>query len=157
MTHTLEKPSDITFAILHFYAFACRGPFILRRNCVAVTIYRLLSAASHRSFTAFQVKMNFATPQCSYIAISVQDGAVRQRNAIAVYYRSDDVTIFFFFFFFFFFDFSVLDTMYRWSMMKNIHGPYWVGIGSWGPELWPHEYLISPIEISVNWPGSKQL
>ena len=38
-----------------------------------------------------------------------------------------------FFFFFFFLDFSVLDTMYRWSMMKNIHSPSWVGIGSWGP------------------------
>ena len=25
-----------------------------------------------------------------------------------------------------------------------------------GPEIWPHGYLISPIEISVNWPGSKQ-
>ena len=56
-----------------------------------------------------------------------------------------------------FLDFSVLDTMYRWSMMKNIHSPNWVGIGSWGPELWPHEYLISPTEISVNWSGSKQL
>ena len=26
-----------------------------------------------------------------------------------------------------------------------------------GPKIWPHEYLISPIEISVNWSGSKQL
>ena len=25
--------------------------------------------------------------------------------------------------------FSVLDTMYRWSMMKNIHSPNLVGIG----------------------------
>ena len=32
--------------------------------------------------------------------------------------------------------------------MKNIHSPNWVGIGSWGLEIWPHEYLISPIEIS---------
>ena len=47
--------------------------------------------------------------------------------------------------------------MYRWSMMKDIHSPNGVGIGSWGPEIWPHEYLISPIEIGVNWPGSKQL
>ena len=31
---------------------------ILHRNCVAVPIYRLLSAASHRSITAFQIKMN---------------------------------------------------------------------------------------------------
>ena len=23
-----------------------------------------------------------------------------------------------------------------------------------GPKIWPHEYLISPIEISVTWPGS---
>ena len=61
---------------------------------------------------------------------------------------------FFFFFFFFFLHFSVLDTMYRWSMMKNIHSQNLVGIGSWGPEIWPHEYLISPTEISVNWPGS---
>ena len=39
-------------------------------------------------------------------------------------YRSDDVTKNFFL------DFSILDTMYRWSMMKNIHSPNWVGIGS---------------------------
>ena len=56
-----------------------------------------------------------------------------------------------------FLHFSVLDTMYGWSMMKNIHSPNLVGIGSWGPEIWPHEYLICPIEISVNWPGSKHL
>ena len=30
-------------------------------------------------------------------------------------------------------------------------------IGSWWPEIWSREYLISPIEISVNWSGSKQL
>ena len=41
--------------------------------------------------------------------------------------------------------------------MKNIHSPNLVEIGSWGPEIWPHEYLISSIEISVNWHGSKQL
>ena len=40
---------------------------------------------------------------------------------------------------------------------ENIHSPNLVGIGSWGPQIWPHEYLISPIEISVNWSGSKQL
>ena len=50
----------------------------------------------------------------------------------------------------FFWHFSILDTMYQWSMMKNIHSPNWVGIGSWGPEIWPHEYLISPTEINVN-------
>ena len=33
--------------------------------------------------------------------------------------------------------------------------PKLVGIRSWGPKIWPHEYLICPIEISVNWPGSK--
>ena len=60
-------------------------------------------------------------------------------------------------FFFFFLHFSVFDIMYRWSMMKNIHSPNLVGIGSWWPEIWPHEYLISPIEIIVNWLGSKQL
>ena len=30
---------------------------------------------------------------------------------------------------FFFFHFSVLDTMYRWSMMKNNHSPNLMGIG----------------------------
>ena len=46
-------------------------------------------------------------------------------------------------------------------MMKNIHSPpppkkkKLVGIGSWESEIWPHEYPSSPIEISVNWPGSK--
>ena len=48
--------------------------------------------------------------------------------------------------------FIILDTMYRWSMMKNIHSPNLVGISSWVPEIWLHEYLISPTEISVNWP-----
>ena len=56
-----------------------------------------------------------------------------------------------------FLHFSILNNMCRWSMIKNIHSQNLVGIGSWGPEIWPHEYLISPIEISVNWPGSKQL
>ena len=31
---------------------------------------------------------------------------------------------------------------------KNIHSPNLVGIGSWEPEIWPHEYLISPFETS---------
>ena len=43
-------------------------------------------------------------------------------------YRSDDITKNFSL------HFSVLDTMYRWSMMKNIHSPNLVGIGSWGPD-----------------------
>ena len=63
-----------------------KGPFILHYKCIAVPIYWLLSAASHRSITAFQVKMNLTfhvTPQCSHIAISVQVGAVRQHSAIA--------------------------------------------------------------------------
>ena len=38
--------------------------------------------------------------------------------------------------------------------MKNIHSPNLVEIGSWGLEIWPYEYLICPIEISANWPGS---
>ena len=38
--------------------------------------------------------------------------------------------------------------------MKDIHSPNLVGISSWGPKIWPHEYLISPTEIIVNWPNS---
>ena len=49
---------------------------------------------------------------------------------------------------------SFLNAMYWLSMMKNLHSPDLVGIGSWGPEIWQHEHLIRPIEISVNWPGS---
>ena len=30
-------------------------------------------------------------------------------------------------------------------------------IGLYGAEIWLHEYLISPTEVSVNWPGSYQL
>ena len=45
--------------------------------------------------------------------------------------------------------FIVLDIISRRSMMKNIHSLFLVGIGLPGPEIWPHEYLISPIEISV--------
>ena len=32
--------------------------------------------------------------------------------------------------------------------MKNPHTPNLTWIGSW-PEIWPHEYLISPTEMSV--------
>ena len=35
--------------------------------------------------------------------------------------------------------------------------PKFGGNRLWGPEIWPHEYLISSTEIGVNWPGSKQL
>ena len=28
-------------------------------------------------------------------------------------------------------------------------------MGIWWPEIWPHEFLISPIEMSANWPGSQ--
>ena len=41
---------------------------------------------------------------------------------LKIEYRSDDITKNFFV------DFSVLDTMYQWSMMKNIHSPHWVGM-----------------------------
>ena len=52
---------------------------------------------------------------------------------------------------------SILNTMYLWSMMKNIHIPNLVEICSWGPMIWLHECISSPIEISVNWPGSQLL
>ena len=61
-----------------------KGPFILHRNCVAVRIYQLLSAASHRSITAFHEFKFHAKLQCSNIAISVQYGTVWQSNTIAV-------------------------------------------------------------------------
>ena len=38
--------------------------------------------------------------------------------------------------------------------MKNPHLSNLTWISLWWPEIWPHEQLISPIEISVNWPGS---
>ena len=41
---------------------------------------------------------------------------------VCIEYRSDDITP----------HFSILDTMYRWSMMKNIYSPNLVGIGLWG-------------------------
>ena len=55
-------------------------------------------------------------------------------------YRSDDITKTFLYF-------SVVDTMYRWSIIKNIHSPNLLRIGSWGPEIWPYEYLINPYEF----------
>ena len=58
---------------------------------------------------------------------------------------------------FLFLHFSIFMTIFQQNMMKNPHTPNLTWIGSWGPKIWPHEYLISPTEISVNWPGSKQL
>ena len=60
-------------------------------------------------------------------------------------------------FFFFFLVFQRFEYHISVEHDENPHKPNLVGIGSWGPEIWPHEYLISPIEISVNWPGSYQL
>ena len=37
---------------------------------------------------------------------------------------------------------------------KNPNTPNFTLISSWWLEIWPHEYLISPIEITVNWHGS---
>ena len=56
-----------------------------------------------------------------------------------------------------FLHFSIFMTIFQQNMMKNPHAPNLTWIGSWWPEIWPYKYLISPIEISVNWPGSKQL
>ena len=56
-------------------------------------------------------------------------------------YQSDDVT-------------KNLKTIYRQSMIKNLRSPNLEEISSWEPEICPHEYVINPIEISVNWPGS---
>ena len=98
--------------------------------------------------------VNFQNMDSPSIMSILKMNLLTTNNIIAnwdIEYSSDDVTKNFFS------DFSVLDTMYQWSMMKNIHSPNWMGIGSWGPEIWRHEYLISPIEISVNWSGSKQL
>ena len=59
----------------------------------------------------------------------------------SIEYWSDDVTKNFFCISAFW------DTMSRWSMMKNNHSPNLVGIGSWGPEIWPHEYLyLAPLK-----------
>ena len=56
-----------------------------------------------------------------------------------------------------FLHYSIFMTIFQQNMMKNPHTPNLTWIGSQWPEIWPHEYLISLIEISVNWPGSKQL
>ena len=45
-------------------------------------------------------------------------------------------------------------TFFLMKINENLHSPNLVEIGSWGPEIWPHEYQINPIKISVNWPGS---
>ena len=66
-------------------------------------------------------------------------------------YRSDDITKNFFFFFFFCISAFWIPSV---EHDENIHSPNLVGISSWEPEIWPHEYVISPIEISINWPGT---
>ena len=73
-----------------------------------------------------------------------------QVQAPSIEYQSDDVTKNFFFAFQHF----EYNTIHRQSMMNNLHSPNLVEIGPWGPEIQLHEYLISLIEIRVNWPGS---
>ena len=50
----------LLYRLCYNNALLYKGLFILHSNCIAVPIYQLhvLSAASHRSTTAFQVKMN---------------------------------------------------------------------------------------------------
>ena len=36
---------------------------------------------------------------------------------------------------------------------ENFSSPNLVKICTWEPGILPHEYLISPIEIRVSWPG----
>ena len=67
------------FNLIHVYTSDApispfKGPFTLHCNCIAVLIYRLLSAVSHCSTTAFQVEMNLtlmrhrnAVWQCSTV------------------------------------------------------------------------------------------
>ena len=55
---------------------------------------------------------------------------------------------------FFFFAFQHFENHISRAWWKTSLCPNWMGIGSWVPEIWPHKYLISHIEISVNWPGS---
>ena len=43
-----------------------------------------------------------------------------------------------------------ISVFYWWRRMKNIQSPNLVGIGSWGPKIRPHKYLISPFKISIN-------
>ena len=38
---------------------------------------------------------------------------------------------------------------------KPLHTKFYMN-RLWWPEIWQHEYLISPIQSSVNWPGSYQ-
>ena len=69
----------------------------------------------------------------------------------AIEYRSDDITKKTFFAFQHF-GYHVLVEHDKKHPQPKFSGKRFVG-----PEIWPHEYLISPTEISVNWPGSKQL
>ena len=71
---------------------------------------------------------------------------------ITIEYRGDDITKNFFLIIFFAFQ--------RFGYHVSVehdekHPPLKFGVV--GISSWLHEYLISPIEISVNWPGSKQL
>ena len=81
MNSTSLQHADLVRDPVTTQSLCSKGWFILHRNCVAVPIYRLLSAVSHRSITTFQVKMNLIFS--SNIPISVQEGAVQQCNTIA--------------------------------------------------------------------------
>ena len=46
-SHLPHQPCESVRVIVHHLLGLTKGPFILHRNCVAVPIYRLLSAANH--------------------------------------------------------------------------------------------------------------
>ena len=60
----------------------CKGSFIVHCSCVGVLIYRSLFAASHRSITAFQVKMNFTFMRlCNEVTLQFLCSRVQCGNA----------------------------------------------------------------------------
>ena len=92
----IEMVGEVSLLVSSLYPLWCeytnhkgsllKGPFMQDRNCVKVPICWLLSAASQRVSNYNEFNLH-ATPNGSNIAISVQDGAVHQCQAVASLYE----------------------------------------------------------------------
>ena len=121
--YTLEIPESVPS--LYWYWAQIGGLQVFSHQQFIRCVCHCIYCGAQRSWMHWlfvfpcMVSKNTQTPKLSLSA----DGAITLGS---IEYRSDDVTKTFL-------HFRILNTIYRQSMMKNLHSPNLVGSGSWGP------------------------
>ena len=129
---SLFCPTKINILCLFSFVFCCSLTFLK----AYISLYKLPTL---RSFCGSRSHLNFIPPLCKILIQSATEGIAKSTEV----WRHQ----------IFFFAFQHFHDHISVERMKNPHTPNLTWIGSWWHAIWPHEYLISPIEMSVNWPS----